>query len=93
MADKTLVSQYDGTTVKVGDTFRRYDKGAVVPPEADADHVKVLVDRGMLAEGEAVAGATGVDPDVPPPFPLPDEADQPDKAAGRSRRAPADDKQ
>lgn len=51
-----LVSQYDGTMVKVGETFRRVDKGAAVPDGADKDHVQMLLDRGMVAEGEPDAG-------------------------------------
>lgn len=72
MADKTLISQYDGTHVKVGDALVRVDRGGAVPPGADPDHVQVLIDRGMVKEGKVVGGVTGApDPETPPPFPLP----------------------
>jgi len=67
MANKQLVSQYDGTMVKVGQSFRRVDKGAAVPEGADEEHVAVLLERGMVAEGKPTAGF--VDPayvDNPP---------------------------
>jgi hypothetical protein len=64
-----LISQYDGTMVKVGNSFRRVDKGAVVPDGADEDHVAVLLERGMVAEGEPATGF--VEPEAPaPPFTL-----------------------
>lgn len=70
MADKTLISNYDGTLVKVGDRLRRVDKGAAVPAGADVDHVKLLLDRGMVSKGEPVGGID-VDPDAAPPFTVP----------------------
>jgi hypothetical protein len=76
MTGKQVISQYDGTMVKVGRSFRRVDKGGALPDEADADHVKVLLDRGMVAEGEPTAGFVESDP-VPPPFTVvdPDDVD------------------
>lgn len=72
MTDKTLVSQYDGVSVKVGDHYARVDRGAAVPDDADADHVKLLKDRGLVAEGEPVAG---VDVPVgPAPFDVDEDA-------------------
>lgn len=67
MADKQLISQYDGTHVKVGDRFVRIDKGVAVPSGADEDHLAVLVERKMLAEGKPVAGF--IDAATVPPFP------------------------
>lgn len=58
MADKTIISQFDGVMVRVGQRFHRVDRGALVPDNADADHVQVLQERGMVVEGEPFAGLT-----------------------------------
>lgn len=67
MAGKTLVSQYDGTMVKVGDRYRTVNKGGALPEGADPEHVKVLQDRGMVAEGEPESGIV-VPASTEPPF-------------------------
>lgn len=58
MADKVKVSQYDGTHVKVGNRLERFDKGAAIPEYADPEHVKLLEERGMVADGEPFGGLT-----------------------------------
>jgi hypothetical protein len=65
MASKQFISQYDGLHVKVGETFQRVDKGGAIPDAADADHVQVLADRGMVAEGDVVAGFVDLQPNPP----------------------------
>lgn len=55
--------------VKVGERFVTLDKNAAVPAGADPDHVQVLIDRGMIVEGEP--SGFEVDPNVPPPFVVP----------------------
>jgi len=83
MTDKTLVSQYDGTLVKVGEQFVRVDKGGAVPPGADEAHVKVLENRGMVKEGEVSAGFV-TDPDTPAPFQVAEgSSDVPAKSANK----------
>lgn len=52
------ISQYDGTHVKVGERLERFDKGSALPDHADAEHVKLLEERGMVADGEPAAGLT-----------------------------------
>lgn len=83
MADKTYVSQYDGTMVRVGQSYVTVPKGAAVPDGADEEHVAVLVERGMVAEGEPVAGFV-LDDDAQPPF-------QPPAEEKSSRRSAAKD--
>lgn len=79
MANTGYVSQYDGTLVKIGGTYRRVDKGAAVPDGADAEHVAVLVERGMLVEGEPAAGFIDPAPSIlAQPAPAAGEADVPD---------------
>lgn len=48
---KQKVAAYDGVMVKAGGQFRTLFKDGAVPEGADADHVKVLVDRGLLVDG------------------------------------------
>jgi hypothetical protein len=68
MADnETLISFYDGVTVRVGGSFQRVDRGGAVPAGADPDHVKLLVDRKLVGKGKPVGGVA-FDPHVPPPF-------------------------
>lgn len=57
---KKNISQFDGTLVHVGNRVERFDRGAEIPDHADQDHVKLLKERGMVAEGEPVAGLTHV---------------------------------
>lgn len=84
MTTKTNVSQYDGTLVKVGATYVRVDRGAAVPDNADAAHVALLVERGMVAKGEPAAGF--VDPGGVQPFEVVAEPDA-DSGAGRPAKA------
>lgn len=46
-------------------------RGGKVPPGADPEHVQLLLDRGLIAEGES-SGGLDVDPGAAPPFPAPD---------------------
>lgn len=46
------------------------DRGAAVPSDADPDHVKLLFERELIAEGKAEGGVAS-DPDAPPPFTAP----------------------
>lgn len=46
-------------------------RGGAVPPGSDPEHVQLLLDRGLIAEGES-AGGLDVDPDAAPPFTGPD---------------------
>ena len=80
-SNKVKVSQYDGTHVKVGDRYERFDKGSAIPDHADADHVKLLEDRGMVADGEAFGGLA-VENLGPAPFNVDEDA-----KASRSRRS------
>lgn len=66
MADK-LIAAIDGVMVKAGGQFRTLYKDADVPEGADADHVKVLVDRGLLVKAEAADEVDDVDGDGPIP--------------------------
>lgn len=75
MADKTYVVTAacavvynEGRTAAT--TVRR---GGVVPPGADPEHLKLLLDRGLIAESDETAGGLDVDPDAAPPFPAPEE--------------------
>lgn len=47
-------------------------KGGAVPRDADPEHVALLVERGMVTEGDPLAGIDH-DPDAAPPFPQPEE--------------------
>lgn len=47
-----LVAAIDGVLVKVANEVRQLFAGASVPDAADADHVKMLTDRGLLVEAE-----------------------------------------
>lgn len=75
------VSQFDGTLVHVGNEVKRFDKGAEIPDHADAEHVKLLEERGMVAEGEPVAGVAPAD--GPVAFDVDEDAA---KAGDRKRR-------
>jgi hypothetical protein len=77
---KVKVSQYDGTMVKVADRMVRFDKGAALPDHADSDHVKLLEERGMVVDGDPVAGL--VAPSGPVAFDVEEDA-----KASRSRSA------
>jgi hypothetical protein len=68
------VSKYDGTMVKVGLRMERVDKGAPVPELADAEHVKLLEERGMVADGEVLAGLTH-ETHGPAPFDVDEDAE------------------
>lgn len=57
-------------------------RGGVVPPGADPEHLAMLIDRGMVAEGELVGGIDH-DPDAAPPFPQPAE-DAPKRGRGKA---------
>ncbi|MCW2496342.1 hypothetical protein [Jatrophihabitans sp.] len=61
--------------VKVGDTYVTVAKGGAVPANADADHVALLAERGLIVEGEPSGFET--DPDTPPPFKVAKQATQP----------------
>lgn len=50
------ISKYDGTHVRVAGRIERFDKGAAIPEHADAEHVKMLEERGMVEDGEPTAG-------------------------------------
>lgn len=84
MAEKIMVSCYDGTMVKVGDRMVRFDKGAAIAPGADEDHVKVLLERGMVEEGEP-SGGFAHDPTAQAPFKVDDEK------PARGRQSKVDD--
>lgn len=83
---KTKVSQYDGTMVKVGERFERFDKGSALPDNADPEHVELLEQRGMVADGEPVAGLAV--PTGPAPFDV--EADAAESEHPRPRRGRSD---
>jgi hypothetical protein len=89
MADKTYVVTAACAVVYNTDHSQAVtvQRGGAVPADADPDHVQHLLDRGMIAEGEPAGGLAAAE-DERPPFPLPDEADQPDKS--RSRRSSSD---
>jgi hypothetical protein len=91
MADKTYVVTAACAVVYSADrsTAVTVQRGGAVPVDADPAHVEHLLNLGMIAEGDAAGGLAAAE-DERPPFPLPDEADQPDKAA-RSRRSSSDD--
>lgn len=56
MADETYVVTAACAMVKAGDRLVTVAKGGAVPADADPEHVALLLDRGMIAEGEPVAG-------------------------------------
>src|SRR4051794_8045712 len=57
------------------------DEGGALPADADPEHVKLLVDRGLVEEGDPVGGVE-FDPTLAPPFPLP-----PGSGSGSSSRS------
>lgn len=78
---KQNVSMFDGTLVHVGGEVKRFDRGAAIPENADENHVAILKDRGMVAEGEPVAGVAPAD--GPVAFDVDEDAA---KAGDRKRR-------
>lgn len=62
-------------------------RGGQVPAGTDPAHIELLLERGMIAEGEPVGGVES-DPDAAPPF-VPD-ADSDGKSARRSSPTPKD---
>jgi len=48
-------------------------QGGKVPPGADPEHLKLLLERGLIKESDESAGGLQVDPDAAPPFPGTDE--------------------
>lgn len=61
-------------------------RGGKVPPGADPEHVQLLLDRRLVAEGES-SGGLDVDPDAAPPFPAVDAERVPGE--NRPRKAAA----
>lgn len=59
---KQLIAAIDGVMVKVGGEYRTLYKDGAVPDGADADHVKVLVDRGLLVDAPAEPDAEDAKP-------------------------------
>lgn len=61
-----LVVKAECAMVRVGDRFVTLLKHALVPVGADVEHVKTLLERGIVADGDPVAGL--VAPDRAAPF-------------------------
>jgi hypothetical protein len=61
---KQLVAAIDGVMVKAGGQLRPLYKDGAVPEGADQEHVKLLVDRGLLVEKSDDADSD-TDTDVP----------------------------
>lgn len=81
MADKTyVVTAASALVYTVDGPAATLDRGAAVPANADPERVKLLLDRGIIAEGEPEGGVAS-DPDAAPPFKAP--ADDEDKPASR----------
>lgn len=72
MAEKSYVATSDGVVVYNADRTAAVTlgKGGAVPPGSDPKHVKMLLGRGLVEEGEAVGGVES-DPDAAPPFTAP----------------------
>lgn len=68
MASKTFAA-IDGVLLKVGDRITSLYKDAVVPADADAEHVKVLTDRGLLVEQDVAEPSEADDVDGDGPIP------------------------
>lgn len=86
MADKTYVTTVAGVRVYNSDRSQVVDllqRGATVPADADPEHLKMLLDRGLVAEGESTGGLD-VDADAAPPFTAPEGSEE----HSRSRRTP-----
>jgi hypothetical protein len=49
---KNLIAERDGVMLKIGNEIRQLYKDGAVPEGADAAHVQLLVDRGLLVEAE-----------------------------------------
>jgi hypothetical protein len=82
------ISQFDGTLVRVGNEVKRFDRGAEVPDYADKDHVRLLEERGMVADGEPFTGLTHVTTG-PVAFDVDEDADEhaaKERAGGNRRR-------
>jgi hypothetical protein len=88
MAEKTYVVTAACAVVYNADRSAAVtvQRGGKVPPGSDPEHVKLLLDRGLIAEGEATGGLD-VDPDAAPPFPAPAAAQRSSSYDGTS--APA----
>jgi hypothetical protein len=91
MADKTYVSDYDGTMVRTTDNrYVSVYKDGPVPSNADPGHVKILLDRKMIHEGKPTGGVTAVgDPDSPPFTPPPSGSSAPRQSSYDGTSAPA----
>lgn len=59
------------------------NRGGLVPKDADPEHIALLLDRGMIEEGDP-AGGLDVDADAAPPFPGTDEHPARASRAGKS---------
>lgn len=81
---KVKVSQFDGTLVRVGNEVKRFDRGAEIPEYADQDHVKLLEERGMVADGEPFAGLAAPS-DGPVAFDVDEDAAKENASASRRR--------
>lgn len=75
MADKTYVVTAACAVVYNEDRSAAVTvaRGGKVPAGADPEHLKLLVERGLIAEADESAGGLEVDPDAPAPFPGTDD--------------------
>lgn len=82
MADKTYVVTAAAAVVYNTDHSAAVTlaRGAAVPPGSDPEHLQLLVDRGIIEEGEATGGLDS--PEDEPPFPAVEE-----KSSRRSGKA------
>jgi hypothetical protein len=82
MADKTYVVKAACAVVYNADRTAAVTvaRGGAVPQDVDPEHLKVLLERGLIEEGDA-GGGLDVDPDAAPPFPVPEEEPKARKAA------------
>ena len=89
MADKTyVVTAACAVIYNTGRTGAvTIAKGGAVPSGSDPEHIDMLLERGMIAEGEA-AGGVDTDPDAAPAFVA--ESDEV-KPKGRGRVAESDE--
>lgn len=63
------VAAVDGVMVLAGGQYRTLYKDGAVPEGADAEHVKVLTDRGLLVDAPEVDDVDGDDVDGDGPIP------------------------
>ena len=62
-----------GALVKIAGRLELLHRDAPIPAGADEEHVQLLVDRGLVGEGEG--GGVHHDPATPPPFKAPAQVD------------------